>query len=157
MTSDYLSMKLRGNEMLKEQLKRLSDKARRRVSRKALKESAAIVEAEAKSNCPIGSGALMGSIKTKVTVGTVREQAVISAGDAVAWYAHLVEFGFVHTGHGRRGQRKPTSRGVVEGKAFLRNAIESTFEETLDIFEETLAEVVLEELGKGQNTNNESK
>lgn len=148
MTKPFMSIQLRGMEMLKKTLERLPEKSRKKVSRRALKKSAQIVEARAKDLCPVDSGKLRNSIKTKVTVGTRGEKAVISAGDSDAWYAQLVEWGFQHTGHGMRGKRKPTKRGFVDGKAFMRNAAEQTFEDTIDVFEETIADVVSEEMEK---------
>lgn len=142
MTSPFLSMKINGLNEVKEKLKSLPDKVRAKVSRRALNQAAKILEAEAKARCPKDSGALAASIRTRVSVSTKREQAKIIAGNETAWYAHLVEYGFMHTTRGPKNQRKPTSRGFVDGKAFLRNTAEAKFEPAVDQFEQVVVETV---------------
>lgn len=146
MTDALLKIELNGLQAVKQMLEKLPEKTRRKVSKKALKKSGEIVADRARQLCPVASGALKASIKTRVSVGSRSEKSVISAGDNTAFYANMVEYGFRHTGHGKRGQRKMTSRGVVEGKAFMRNAMDQMFDKTIDVFSETVAEVVQEEM-----------
>lgn len=149
MTDPFLSLKIKGLGELRDQLKALPGKTRARIAKKALKEAAELIRQEVVARTPRKDGFLQASIKTKVSVSAKREQAQITAGDARAWYAHLIEYGFVHTGHGRKkSDRKPTSRGRVEGKAFMRGSAEAKFEPTVDVFEKTVIETLENEIGK---------
>lgn len=149
MTEPFLSMKMRGLDELVRVLKEMPDKTRAKISRQALRQSAELMKQEVIARTPRKDGFLQASIRTKVQVGVNFERALIIAGDARAWYAHLMEYGFVHTGHGKKKkERKPTSRGKVEGKAFLRGAAEAKFEPTVDLFEKTVGEVIEKEASK---------
>jgi HK97 gp10 family phage protein len=148
MTEPFLSMQIKGLKELEDELKKLPAKARAKIARKALKEAGEMMKQEVISRTPRKDGFLQASIRSKVTVNNKREQVQIIAGNENAWYAHLIEYGFTHTGHGPKNQRKPTSRGQVEGKAFLRGSAEAKFDSTVDIFEKTVIETVEKELKK---------
>lgn len=149
MTEPFLSMKVNGLKELEEELKKLPVRTRVKIARKALKEAGELMKQEVVSRTPRKAGFLQASIRAKISVNDKREQVQIIAGDHVAWYAHLVEYGFVHTGHGlKKSDRKPTSRGRVEGRAFLRNSAEARFDSTVDIFQKTVEEVLETELRK---------
>lgn len=155
------SVSFTGGDALKEVFKKLPDDVRRKVTTKALKLSAEEVKAQAITNCPKDENFLVASIRIKTSrkrndQGSYDQSASIVAGDWRAWYAHLMEWGFMHSrgipkgspteyiyekGRGRRKRRsRPTRRGFVDGKAFMRNAIEQKFEPMLNHFSRELAE-----------------
>lgn len=142
MADPFLSMKITGLEQVKAELAKLAPEVRAKVARKALKESSKALEDEVRNNAPVDSGRLKQSVRTRVSVTPGRESARVLVGGDLAWYAHLVEYGFTHTSHGKKANRKPTSRGAVEGKAFMRKAAERLFEPTVAAFEAAVKEAV---------------
>jgi HK97 gp10 family phage protein len=99
------SVEIRGLAELHKALQELPVKIERNVLRGGLRAGAKVMEAEAARLCPEGlptmdsvkRGARLGELKRSIRVtlraskSTVR--AKLSAGNKVAWYAHLVEFG----------------------------------------------------------------
>jgi HK97 gp10 family phage protein len=99
------SVEIRGLAELHKALQDLPAKIERNVLRGGLRAGAKVMEAEAARLCPEGlptldgvkRGARRGELKRSIRVtmraskSTVR--ATLKAGNKVAWYAHLVEFG----------------------------------------------------------------
>lgn len=99
------SVEIRGLAELHKTLQELPAKIERNVLRGGLRAGAKVMEAEATRLCPEGlptldsvkRGARIGELKRSIRVtmraskSTVR--ATLKAGNKVAWYAHLVEFG----------------------------------------------------------------
>lgn len=149
-----ISVDLKGLDSLKESLRQLTDDTKKKVSIKALRVSAEDVKAQAVANCPKRLGLLARSIRLarigKRDLGNDMSEGIkVVAGDWRAWYAGLVEFGFTHSARlpkalnpGGRRKSRPTSRGFVEGKAFLRNAAESKFNSIIETFASELAKGV---------------
>jgi len=147
MTKPFMTIKITGIKAVREALDGLPGAMTVAISRKALKESAEIVRDEILTRVPVDSGTLRDSIKVRRSRNNPN-QAQVTAGGRDAWYAHLVEYGFVHTGHGPKRKRKRTSRGVVEGKAFMRGATEDKFDQVVDTFEGTVVEEVSKAVDK---------
>jgi HK97 gp10 family phage protein len=150
MTSPFMTIKITGIKAVRDALDGLPGNMTVAISRKALKESADIVREEILARVPVDSGALRDSIKVRRARGNPN-QAQVTAGSAEAWYAHLVEYGFNHTGHGPKRKRKRTSRGFVEGKSFMRGATEEKFEQVVDTFESTVVEQVAKAVDKANH------
>lgn len=99
------SVEIRGLAELNKALQELPAKVERNVLRGGLRAGAKVMEAEAARLCPEGlptldsvkRGARRGELKRSIRItmraskSTVRAQ--LKAGNKVAWYAHLVEFG----------------------------------------------------------------
>ena len=128
---------------LQKLLDELPAKIEKNIVRGALRAAAKVVSEEAKSLCPVGSGALRDSIHISVRYRNGKVQANISAGNKTAFYAHMVEFGTArhlikpknrkslflagvfkelvdHPG----AKKQPFMRPAIDGKA---NAAVSTF------------------------------
>lgn len=82
-----------GGRQLDDLLKTLPMKLQRNVSRAALRAGAAVMLQEVRSRIPVASGDLQRSarITTRARGGNI--SASVKVGNAIAWYAHLVEFG----------------------------------------------------------------
>lgn len=92
-------------------LKSLPAKIEANVIRGAVRAGQKVVVDDAKANVPSDSGALLKSIKIKADRSANRRgyvRADVVAGDATAWYSHLIEFGTgqFYEGTGR-SVRKP--------------------------------------------------
>lgn len=99
------SVEIKGMAELHKTLQELPAKIERNVLRGGLRAGAKVMETEAARLCPEGlptfdsvkRGARQGELKRSIRVtmraskGTVRAQ--LKAGNKIAWYAHLVEFG----------------------------------------------------------------
>ena len=142
MSDEFLSMKVRGLKSVAQALDQLPGEITIQISRKTLKASAEVVLEEVLKRVPVNSGLLRNSVRVRRTAGNPNSIS-ISAGNKNAWYASLVEYGFTHTGHGRRkASRKPTSRGFVDEVGFMRKSAESQFETVVDTFDTTVSELV---------------
>jgi len=137
-----LEIGISGIDELKKELKQLAPAVRLKISRQALRKAGKQVLNDAKRLTPVDSGALRKSIKLNVKASRTKETASIVAGNNEAWYAHLVERGFMHTTRGKKGNRKPTARGFVDGKGYLRKALETNFENVIQTFVEAVKEAV---------------
>lgn len=98
-------VEIRGLAELHKTLQELPVKIERNILRGGLRAGAKVMEAEAERLCPEGlptmdsvkRGARRGELKRSIRVSmrasksTVR--ATLKAGNKIAWYAHLVEFG----------------------------------------------------------------
>ena len=151
------SVEIRGLAELHKTLQELPAKIERNVLRGGLRAGAKVMEAEAARLCPEGlptldsvkRGAREGELKRSIRVtmraskSTVRAQ--LKAGNKVAWYAHLVEFGTA------RHWIKPKSRKslFVAGlfkevidhpgarpKPFMRPAFDSKWRAAIDAMAE---------------------
>ena len=89
------------------------------VVRGGLRAAAKVVETEAKRLCPVGkSGDLRDSIRVSLRSKHGRISATVKAGDAKAYYAHMVEFGTA------RHWIKPKNRKSLFVAGLLREAVD---------------------------------
>lgn len=125
------SVEIKGLAELHKTLQELPAKIERNVLRGGLRAGAQVMEAEAERLCPEGlptldsvkRGARIGELKRSIRVsmranksGVVRAQ--LKAGNKVAWYAHLVEFGTA------RHWIKPKSRKSLFIAGLFKEAID---------------------------------
>lgn len=105
-------------------LQTLPAKVEGNVMRGALRAGQKVIQSEVKAQVPVDSGALRDSVKIRFKsrsqkLGWVRMH--LTAGDKVAWYAHLLEYGTAsfYAGNGGRSKRKPYTIKAKKGKALL--------------------------------------
>jgi HK97 gp10 family phage protein len=90
-----------------------------KVVRGGLRKAARVVEAEAKRLCPVGkTGDLRDSIRVSLRSKHGRISATVKAGNAKAFYAHMVEFGTA------RHWIKPKNRKSLFVAGLLREAVD---------------------------------
>lgn len=145
----FEEIEIKGLNNIVATMKSFTAKEAFKVSRKGLSAGKQTLVHTAKRLAPVDSGALRDSIRASISANAKRERLVIRAGNKEAWYAHLVEYGFMHTSHGRRKvDRTPTSRGFVNGKAFMRNALAMKANRVVDLFSKTVVNEVASILAK---------
>lgn len=124
------NVEIRGLAELHKTLQELPAKIERNVLRGGLRAGAKVIETEAHRLCPeapptldgIKRGARRGELKRSIRVtlraskSTVR--AKVTAGNKVAWYAHLVEFGTA------RHWIKPKNRKSLFVAGFFKEVID---------------------------------
>ncbi len=89
------------------------------VVRGGLRAAAKVVEAEAKRLCPVGkTGDLRDSIRVSLRSKHGHISATVKAGNAKAYYAHMVEFGTA------RHWIKPKNRKSLFVAGMLREAVD---------------------------------
>lgn len=163
------SVEIKGLAELHKTLQELPAKIERNVLRGGLRAGAKVMEAEAERLCPEGlptldsvkRGARIGELKRSIRVtlrasrGTVR--ATVKAGNKVAWYAHLVEFGTA------RHWIKPKSRKSLfiaglfkevidhpgaRPKPFMRPAFDGKWRQAIDAMADYIRTRLPKEIGK---------
>lgn len=138
-----------GGRELAELLATLAPKIEKNIMRAALRAGAVVVRGEARSRVPRSSGALFRSVR--ITTRSQRGQAFASvkAGNAIAFYAHMVEFGT----RPHRIQAAPGSALDVAGnplrsvehsgsrpRPFMRPAAEAAFAPAVDAIQAKIRE-----------------
>lgn len=88
-----LDVKIRGMAELGKLLDELPAKIERNIVRSALRAGAKVIQAEARQNVPVRTGALRDSIRVSVRLVAGKPLATIKAGGKTAAHAHFVEFG----------------------------------------------------------------
>jgi len=163
------SVEIKGLAELHRTLQELPVKIERNVLRGGLRAGAKVMEAEAERLCPealptldsVKRGARLGELKRSIRVtlrargSTVR--ATLKAGNKVAWYAHLVEFGTA------RHWIKPKSRKSLfiaglfkeiidhpgaRPKPFMRPAFDSKWRMAIDAMADYIRTRLPKEIGK---------
>jgi len=163
------SVEIKGLAELNKALQDLPAKIERNVLRGGLRAGAKVMEAEAVRRCSeapptfdsVQRGARKGELKRSIRVtmrasqGTVR--ARLKAGNRLAWYAHLVEFGTA------RHWIKPKSRkslfiaGLLKEvvdhpgakpKPFMRPAFDGKWRAAVDAMANYIRERLPKEIGK---------
>ena len=124
-----LQFKITGAKELEAALKDIGPKIATRIGDKALREGAKVVVKEAKRLCPRRTGALRKSIGAVRGRGNKPDQRSMLIGfkKPGRYYAHLVEFGTVHSAQ----------------KPFLRPALDARAEDALKKMQEVLADGIL--------------
>lgn len=113
-------IQVKGLAELHKVLQNLPEQLEKKVLRNALRAGANEFKKAAQAQVPIKSGALRKSIRVKTSArkGRWRLKATVTAGNAEAFYAHMVEFGTAsyYTGSGRT-VGGPYEIKPVKGKA----------------------------------------
>jgi len=104
--------RIEGMADLHKLLQTLPAKVEGNVMRGALRAGQKVFQEAAQAAVPVDQGALRDSIKIKFKARSQKHGVVrmhLTAGNKVAWYAHLVEFGTAsfYTGKGSKSKRKP--------------------------------------------------
>lgn len=173
--TNEVGMRVAGLSELKHKLEIFPEKVQLAIERKALKKGLQHLLAAIKAAVPYDAGRTKDGLhlrdtlkvrtrsrKSRISRTTGQEKKGYVSGEVVAggnegWYAHLVEYGFVHTGHydksyifKKRVKNSNTRKGTshVAARPFMRPATEREFERILDIFEEALAEAIEETFGR---------
>ncbi len=130
------NVKVSGLAELQAVLDTLPARIEQNIMRGALRSGANVFKEEAKRLCPQRTGDLMDSIRVSVRARRGRVTASIKAGNAKAWYAHLVEYGtarhwikpkdrkslflsdvYAESINHPGAQKKPFMRPALDGKA----------------------------------------
>jgi len=136
-------------------LQGLPEELEKKVLRNALAAGAREFKKAAQANVPVKSGALRKSIRVKTSArkGRYRLKALVIAGNAEAYYAHMVEFGtaahMIKPAKGKALAFLGLARDAVEhpgaqAKPFMRPAFDSGSEAAIKAF----ADSVRARLGK---------
>lgn len=98
-------IQVKGLAELHKVLQNLPEQLEKKVLRNALRAGANEFKKAAQAQVPVKSGALRKSIRVKTSArkGRYRLKATVTAGNAEAWYSHLIEFGTgaYYTGSGK--------------------------------------------------------
>lgn len=84
---------IRGGRELAQALQSFSPKFEKNVMRQALRAGAAVIRDAARANVPVDDGLLRKSVRVSTSAKGGVIKAVIKAGNAQAFYAHMVEYG----------------------------------------------------------------
>lgn len=148
-------LQVKGLAELHKVLQSLPEELEKKVLRNALRAGANEFKKAAKAQVPVKSGALRKSIRVKTSArkGRWRLKATVVAGNAEAYYAHMVEFGtaahmikpakaksLFFLGQAREAVEHPGA----QAKPFMRPAFDSGSEAAINAF----ADSVRKRLGK---------
>lgn len=84
---------IRGGRELGQFLQGLPVKVEKNIMRAALRAGAAVIREEARNNVPVDDGLLRKSVRVSTSSKRGVVTATIKAGNAQAFYAHMVEYG----------------------------------------------------------------
>ena len=128
------------------------------VVRGGLRAAAKVVEAEAKRLCPVGkSGDLRESIRVSLRSKHGRISATVKAGNARAFYAHMVEFGTARHWIKPKNRKSLFVAGLLretvdhpgaKKEPFMRPAIDGKAGEAIDAMAAYLRERIPKEIDK---------
>jgi len=150
-------MEVKGLREVQEKLKELQKKTSNKLTKKALRAGAKIVQAEAKADAPSISGTIKKSIK--VRAGKRRKGSLsIVVGIGKKWFAGPMFYAaFVLLGHkigkrsGSHRKKDPNDkRKAVPPHNFLKDAYERTKNRALDTMISTLSESVENAVNGGE-------
>lgn len=128
---------IQGLAELHKALQDLPVKLEKKILRGALRAGAKVMADAAKSNVPVKSGALRKSIRLSAKTKRGRVTATVKAGNAQAFYAHMVEFGTAaHRIAPKKadalatpaGPRKSIEHPGAKPKPFMRPALDGAAE-----------------------------
>lgn len=165
------SVEIKGLAELHKTLQELPAKIERNVLRGGLRAGVKVMEAEAERLCPEGlptmdsvkRGARQGELKRSIRVtmraskSTVR--ATLKAGNKVAWYAHLVEFGTARHWIKPKNRKSLFVAGLFKEvidhpgarpKPFMRPAFDGKWRQAIDAMADYIRTRLPKELGKSR-------
>lgn len=140
-----------GGRELDELLQTLPTKIEKNITRAGLRAGAVVFREEVRNNVPVSSGALKKSVRITTRAKAGQVSASVKVGNATAWYAHLVEFGtrpHVISAAPRRGlsvngtPRREVNHPGVQGKPFVRPAVDAKFTEAVAAVEKKVRELL---------------
>ena len=117
-------------------LKDIAPHLQRNLSRKGMKESALVLEAEARRGAPVRTGELRESFETVVKT---KQGDLIAEIINTAWYSYLVEYG--HAIVGKKPRKRRTGKRVAP-KPFMRNALDVRGEAAIDKLTDEVGKVL---------------
>lgn len=143
-----------GNKSLTKMLNALGSNKAREFHRKAVRKAARPILSEAKTNAPVKSGALRGSLtirampKSRKGIGVKVTNKVGHDFQGKTFYGGFQEYGW-KVGR-RRSKRGGTSdnRRKVAGKWFMRNAGNAQEQNAIDIYESEVGNLIKAEAKK---------
>ena len=128
------------------------------VVRGGLRAAAKVVEMEAKRLCPVGkTGALRDSIRVTLRSKHGHISATVKAGNAKAFYAHMVEFGTARHWIKPKNRKSLFVAGLLreavdhpgaKKEPFMRPAIDGKANEAIDAMAAYLRERIPKEIDK---------
>lgn len=142
-------LQIKGLAELHKVLQSLPEELEKKVLRNALRAGANEFKKAAQAQVPVKSGALRNSIRVKASArkGRWRLRATVTAGNAEAYYAHMVEFGtaahmikpakgkaLAFLGLAREGAEHPGA----QAKPFMRPAFDAGSDAAINAFAESV-------------------
>lgn len=144
---------IQGGRAMDDLLKTLAPKLEKNIMRAALRAGAAVLRGEARRLVPRDTQDLFKSIRVSTRIRKGQITASVKAGNAIAYYAHMVEFGTrAHTEKAPKGAAMDVNgvaRRVVDHpgarqKPFLRNTADNKFHEAVQTIAAKLRERLTE-------------
>lgn len=138
-------IQVKGLAELHKVLQNLPEDLEKKVLRNALRAGANEFKKAAQAQVPVKSGALRKSIRVKTSArkGRYRLKALVIAGNAEAYYAHMVEFGTAaHMIKPAKGKalaflglaREAVEHPGAQAQPFMRPAFDSGSDAAIDAF-----------------------
>jgi HK97 gp10 family phage protein len=149
---------IEGGRQLDDLLKSLAPKMEKNILRTALRAGGNILRDEARSLVPRKSGDLAKTIRVSTRIRKGQVTASVKAGNRIAYYAHMVEFGTrAHIEKAPKGSamavngaaRKEVEHPGAQAKPFLRPAADNKFPEAIEAITAKIRERLTQE---GLNT-----
>lgn len=157
---------VKGLSELQKMLDELPANIEKNIMRGALRACAKVVQEEAKRVCPMGgdnlpkgeiAGALRDSIRISMKVRKGKIQAFVKAGDKIAYYAHMVEYGTAAHLIKPKNRKSLFLAGVfkelvnhpgAQKKPFMRPAIDNKAQDGLEAMADYIRERIPKEVEK---------
>lgn len=158
--------RVEGLAELQKMLDDLPANIEKNIMRGGLRAGAKVVQEEAQRVCPVGSGnlpkgetagALRDSIRISMRARKGRVQAFIKAGDKVAFYAHMVEYGTASHLIKPKDRKSLFLAGVFKElvkhpgatkKPFMRPAIDNKAQDAIEAVADYVRERIPKEIEK---------
>lgn len=146
-----------GLDELNRILQELPAKIEANILRGAARAGQKVILEAAKANVPVKSGALRDSLRIKTRIRKGEVTATLVAGNKVAFYAHMVEFGTArHLIKPKKAKslffaglaRKVIDHPGAEQKPFMRPAIDSAAPQAIEAFRDYVATRLPKEIAK---------
>lgn len=136
---------LRGADEIRAMFKKIPEDVQKQIEKGAMKESINELFSAVSASAPAQTGELRGSIKKSVRKRS-KKGVVKGSVFSTAFYSRFIEYGFIHTSHGKKnaagkvikGSKKPTSRGHVPPNPFMRSAIARLAQSIVDKFVDSI-------------------
>ncbi len=158
--------KVEGLAELQKMLDDLPANIEKNIMRGGLRAGAKVVQEEAQRVCPVGSGnlpkgeisgSLKNSIRISMKVRKGKVQAFVKAGDKVAFYAHMVEYGTASHLIKPRDRKSLFLAGLFKEvikhpgatkKPFMRPALDNKAQDAIDTMADYIRERIPKEIEK---------
>lgn len=137
-----------GGQALDDLLKTLAPKIEKNIMRTALRAGGKVLLDEAKTLVPKDGGALERSLRVSTKIRKGQVTANVKAGNAIAYYSHMVEFGTrAHTERASPGHAMAVAGFLTSGVVyhpgarahpFMRPAADNKFNEAVTAIADTI-------------------